>query len=134
MVRLLLRKVALRLSGISGPLQGGHALAQRISHPLQSLNTPVGRPLNLREQPPNPRRHGGERRTEQLGRERGKVKVMHEASMRGREGDNTHANGAYIIGMTRFPPPPAGMFAITVLLGHTSTVAPSDVPSVFNSG
>lgn len=59
---------------------------------------------------------------------------MHEASMYGQQGDDTHASGAYIIGMTRFPPPPAGMFEITVLFGHTSTVAPSDVPSVFNSG
>lgn len=54
--------------------------------------------------------------------------------MRGQQRDDTHANGAYIIGMTRFPPPPAGMFETTVLFGHTSTVAPSDVPSVFNSG
>lgn len=47
---------------------------------------------------------------------------------------DTHASGACIIGMTRFPPPPSGMFAITVLFGHTSTVAPSDEPSVFRSG
>lgn len=48
--------------------------------------------------------------------------------------DDTHASGAYIIGMTRFPLPPCGMFATTVLFGHTSTVAPSDVPSVRSSG
>lgn len=59
---------------------------------------------------------------------------MHEASMCDQDCDDTHANGAYIIGMTRFPPPPAGMFATTVLFGHTSTVAPSDVPSAFSSG
>ena len=59
---------------------------------------------------------------------------MHEASMGRRERDDTHANGAYIIGMTRFPAPPAGMFETTVLFGQISTVAPSDVPSVFNSG
>lgn len=59
---------------------------------------------------------------------------MHEVSMGRQQSDDTHANGAYIIGMTRFPAPPAGMFETTVLLGHTSTVAPSDVPSVFRSG
>lgn len=134
-MRLLLREVALRLSCIPGPLQRLHPLVQGVSHPLQSLNPPVGCPLRPREQPAYPRRYGGDRRTEQLGRERGQIKVMHEASMRGRESDDTHANGAYIIGMTRFPTaPPAGMFEITVLFGHTSTVAPSDVPSVFNSG
>lgn len=133
-MRFLLCEVALRLSCIPGPFQGGHPFVQRVRHPLQRLNTPVGRPLRLSEQPTDPRRYGGDRRTEQLSRERGKVKVMHEASMRGRESDDTHANGAYIIGMTRFPPPPAGMFETTVLFGHTSTVAPSDVPSVFSSG
>ena len=46
----------------------------------------------------------------------------------------THANGAYIIGAIRLPPPFAGTFVTTVLLGHTSIVAPSDVPSVFKSG
>ena len=59
---------------------------------------------------------------------------MHEASMRSQDCDDTHANGAYIIGQTRFPSPPAGMLTITVLFGHTSTVAPSDVPSTFSSG
>lgn len=133
-MRLLLREVALRLSGIPGPLQRLHPLVQRVGHTLQSLNPPIGCPLCLREQPTNPRCNSRARRTEQLGRERGKVKVMHETSMGRQQGDDTHAKGAYIIGMTRFPPPPAGMFAITVLFGHTSTVAPSDVPSVFNSG
>lgn len=135
MVRFLLRKVALRLSGIPGPLQRLHALVQGVGRPLQSLNSAVRRPLRPREQPTNPRRYGGDRRTEQLSGERGEVKVMHDASMRGQQGDDTHANGAYIIGMTRFPAaPPAGMFETTVLFGHTSTVAPSDVPSVFSSG
>lgn len=133
-MRFLLREVARRLSGIPGPLQRRHPLVQGVSHPLQSLNPPVGRPVRPREQPANPRRHSGERRTDQLGRERRKIKVMHETSMCGHESDDTHANGAYIIGMTRFPAPPAGTFETTVLLGHTSTVAPSDVPSVFNSG
>ena len=133
-MRFLLREVALRLSGVPGPLQRLHPLVQRVSHPLQSLNPPIRRPLRLREQPTNPRRYGGDRRAEQLGRERRKVKVMHEPSMCGHESDDTHANGAYIIGMIRFPTPPAGMFATTVLFGHTSTVAPSDVPSVFRSG
>ena len=133
-MRLLLRKVALRLSGIPGPLQHLHPLVQRVGHTLQSLNPPIGCPLCLREQPTNPRRNSRARRTEQLGRERRKVKVMHETSMGRQQSGDTHANGAYIIGMTRFPPPPAGTFATTVLFGHTSTVAPSDVPSVFSSG
>lgn len=133
-MRFLLREVALRLSGLPGPFQHLHTLVQRVGHPLQSLDPPVGCALCPREQPADPRRNAGKGRAEQLGRERGKVKVMHEASMGRQQSDDTHANGAYIIGMTRFPPPPAGMFATTVLFGHTSTVAPSDVPSVFRSG
>ena len=133
-MRLLLGEVALRLSGVPRPLQHRNPPVQGVGHPLQGLNPPVRRPLRPREQPTNPRRHSGDRRPDQLGRKRRKVKVMHEASMRDRKGDDTHANGAYIIGMTRFPAPPAGMFETTVLLGHTSTVAPSDVPSVFSSG
>lgn len=133
-MRFLLREVALRLSCIPRPLQHLHALVQGVGHPLQSINAPVGRPLRPREQPTNPRRYGSDRRTKQFGRKRGKVKVMHEASMGRQQSDDTHVNGAYIIGMTRLPPPPAGMFAITVLFGHTSTVAPSDVPSVFSNG
>ena len=133
-MRLLLREVALRLSGFSGLLQGRHPAIQRISEPLQSFDAPVRRPLRFREQPANPRHHRSDGCTEQLGRERRKVKVVHEASMCDRHCDDTHANGAYIIGMTRFPPPPAGRFAITVPFGHTSTVAPSDVPSVFSRG
>lgn len=133
-MRLLLREVARRLSGVPRPLQRRHTPVQRVGHPLQSLDPPVGRPVGPREQPTNPRRYSSERRADQLGWERRKVKVVHEASMRGQQSGDTHANGAYIIGMTRFPAPPAGMFEITVLFGHTSTVAPSDVPSVFNSG
>lgn len=134
-MRLLLREVALRLSGIPGLFQGRHPAAQGVGEPLQSFNTPVRRPLRPREQPADPRRHCRDSSAEQLGRERGQVKVMHEASMRGQHRDDTHASGAYIIGMTRFPTaPPAGMFETTVLFGHTSTVAPSDVPSVFSSG
>ena len=45
-----------------------------------------------------------------------------------------HASGAYIIGAIRLPPPFAGTFVTIVLLGHTSTVAPSYVPSAFRSG
>ena len=133
-MRFLLREVARRLSFLPGPLQSGHTLVQRLRDRLQSLDAPVRRPLRLREQPTNPRRNRRDRGTEQLGRERGKIKVVHEASMRAQQRGDTHANGAYIIGMTRLPPPFAGTFAITVLFGHTSTVAPSDVPSVFSSG
>lgn len=133
-MRFLLREVALRLSGIPGLLQHLYPLAQRVGHPFQSLDPPVGRALRPREQPADPRRDAGNGRAEQLGRERGKVKVVHEPSMGRQQSDDTHANGAYIIGMTRFPTPPAGMFVTTVPFGHTSTVAPSDVPSVFRSG
>lgn len=48
--------------------------------------------------------------------------------------DDSYARGAYIIGQMRFPPPFVTTFVITVLFGHTSTVDPSDVPSVFSSG
>lgn len=133
-MRLLLREVALRLSLLPGLLQGGHTPIQRLCDRLQRLHTPVRRPLRLREQPPHPGRHNGERRAYQLGGEGRDVKVVHDASMGGQDCDDTHANGAYIIGQTRFPAPPAGMLTTTVLFGHTSTVAPSDVPSVFNSG
>lgn len=133
-MRFLLREVALRLSGIPGPLQHLYPLVQGVGHPLQRLDASVGCAIRPCEQPTNPRRHSSKRRAEQLGRERREVKVMHEASMGRQQSDDTHANGAYIIGMTRFPAPPAGMFETTVLFGHTSTVAPSDVPSVFNSG
>ena len=133
-MRLLLREVARRLSGIPRLFQEGYTLVQRVGRTLQGLDPPIRRPVRPREQPADPRRYGGDRRPEQLGGEWGKVKVMHEASMSHQQSDDTHANGAYIIGMTRFPPPPAGMFETTVLFGHTSTVAPSDVPSTFNSG
>ena len=59
---------------------------------------------------------------------------MHEPSVPLGQGRDAHVNGAYIIGAIRLPPPFAGTFVTTVLLGHTSTVAPSDVPSVFRSG
>lgn len=133
-MRFFLREVALRLSGVPGLLQHRHPLAQGVGHPLQSLYPPVSCPIRTGEQPPNPRRYGSERRPDQLGRERRKVKVVHEASMNLQQSGDTHASGAYIIGMTRLPAPPSGMFATTVLFGHTSAVAPSDVPSVFNSG
>ena len=133
-MRLLLREVARRLSFLPRLLQRRHPDRQRLRGRLQRLNPPVRRPIRPSEQPSDPRRHSRNCGAEQLGGERGEVDVMHETSMRGQQSDDTHASGAYIIGMTRFPPPPAGMFAITVLFGHTSTVAPSDVPSVFNSG
>lgn len=133
-MRFLLREVARRLSGVPGPFQHLYPLVQRGGHPFQRLDPSVGCALSFREQPADPRRNAGKGRAEQLGRERGKVKVMHEASMGPRRRGDTHASGAYIIGMTRFPPPPAGMFETTVLFGHTSTVAPSDVPSDFSSG
>lgn len=134
MVRLLLREVARRLSGVPGLFQGLHPAIQGVGEPLQSLDTPIRRPLRLREQPAHPRRYRRAGGTEQFGGERGKVKVVHEASMRDKRRDDTHANGAYIIGAIRLPPPPAGTFVTTVPLGHTSTVAPSDVPSTFRSG
>lgn len=133
-MRFLFREVARRLSGIPGPLQRLNTTVQGVGHPLQGLDPPVGCPVRPREQPTDPRRNGSESRAEQLRGERRKVKIMHEASMGRQQSDDTHANGAYIIGITRFPTPAAGMFATTVLFGHTSTVAPSDVPSVFNNG
>lgn len=133
-MRLLLREVALRLSGIPRLFQGQNPATQGVGEPLQSLDAPIRRPLRLREQPTDPRRYRCDSGTEQLGGERRQVKVVHEVSMRAPRRDDTHASGAYIMGMTRFPPPPAGIFATTVLFGHTSTVAPSDVPSVFNRG
>ena len=133
-MRFLLREVARRLSPIPRILQRRHPRRQRLRARLQRLNPPVRSPLRAGEKPPDPRRHNSERGADQFSWEGREVELMHEASMRGRQGDDTHANGAYIIGMTRFPPPPAGIFATTVLFGHTSTVAPSDVPSVFNSG
>ncbi len=133
-MRFLLREVARRLSPIPRILQRRHPRSQRLRARLQRLNPPVGSPLRTSEKPADPRRHDSERGADQLGGEGREVELMHEASMSDKECVDTHANGAYIIGMTRFPLPPAGMFVTTVLFGHTSTVAPSDVPSVFNSG
>lgn len=133
-MRLPLREVALRLSVIPGLLQRQHPAVQGVGEPLQSFDAPIRRTIRPREHPADPRRYRRGGGAEQLGRKRGQVKGMHETSMRGQQSDDTHASGAYIIGMTRFPPPPAGMFETTVLFGHTSTVAPSDVPSAFNSG
>ena len=133
-MRFLLREVARRLSGIPGLLQRRHPLVQGVGHPLQSLDPTVRRSLRPREQPTDPRRYSSDRRAEQLGRKRRQVKIVHDPSMGYQQSDDTHVNGAYIIGMTRFPAPPLGMFETTVLFGHTSTVAPSDVPSVFRSG
>lgn len=133
-VRLLLREVALRLSCIPGLFQGQNPATQGVGKPLQRVDAPIRRPLSLCEQPADPRRYRCDSGSEQLGRERGQVEIMHEASMSTPRCDDTHASGAYIIGMTRFPPPPAGMFATTVLFGHISTVAPSEEPSVFSRG
>ena len=133
-MRLLLCEVARRLGLVPRLLQRRHSGGQRLRARLQRCDPPVRRPLSAGEKPADPRRHNGERGADQLGWEGREVKVVHKASMRGQQCGDTHASGAYIIGMTRFPPPFAGMFATTVLFGHTSTVAPSDVPSDFNSG
>lgn len=133
-MRFLLGEVARRLRFFASFLQELHPTSQRLRDRLQRFDAPVCRPVRPREQPPNPGGDASQGRADQLRRKRRKGNLVHEASMRGRESYDTHANGAYIIGMTRFPPPPAGMFETTVLFGHTSTVAPSDVPSVFSSG
>ena len=133
-MRFLLREVARRLSFLAGQLQGGHPTIQRLRGRFQRLNPPVRRPLCAGEQPPDPRRHGSRYGADQLGGDWGEVKLVHEDSMRAQDRDDTHASGAYIIGQMRFPPPFGGMFTTTVPFGHTSAVAPSDVPSVFSSG
>lgn len=134
MVRFLLCEVARRLSLIPRPLQRRYPTGQRLRTRFQRRDPPVRRPIRAGEKPADPRRYDSERRAYQLGREGWQVQVVHEDSMRRPGRDDTHASGAYIIGMTRFPVPPAGTFVTTVRFGHTSTVAPSDVPSAFNSG
>ena len=133
-MRLLFGEVARRLRFFTPLLQKLHPTSQRLRDRLQRLNAPVCGPVGPGEQPPHPRGGTGQGSADQLRRERRKRNLMHEPSVPpGGRGDS-HARGAYIIGQIRFPPPPATTFVTTVLFGHTSTVDPSDVPSVFNSG
>lgn len=133
-MRLLLGEVARRLRFFAPLLQELHPASQRLRDRLQRLNAPVRSPIRPREQPPHPRGDTGQRGANQLRRERRKRNLVHKPSVPlGRCGDS-HARGAYIIGQIRFPPPFATTFVTTVLFGHTSTVDPSDVPSVFSSG
>lgn len=133
-MRLLLGEVARRLRFLTPFLQGPHPAGQRLRHSFQRLNAPVRSPVSPREQPPHPRGGASQGSADQLRRERRKRNLMHGLSVPLGRRLGAHANGAYIIGAIRLPPPFAGTFVTTVLLGHTSTVAPSDVPSVFRSG
>ena len=133
-MRLLLSEVARRLRFFAPFLQELHPTSQRLRDRLQRFNTPVRSPVRPREQPPHPRGDTSQGGAYQLRRERRERNLMHGHSVPRGWGGDSHASGAYIIGQIRFPPPFAGTFVITVLLGHTSTVAPSDVPSVFSSG
>lgn len=133
-MRLLLGEVARRLRFFAPLLQDLHPVSQRFRDRLQCLDASVRSPVRPREQPPHPRGDAGQGGADQLRRERRKRNLMHGPSVPPERRCASHANGAYIIGATRLPPPPAGTFVTTVLLGHTSIVAPSDVPSVFKSG
>lgn len=134
MVRLLLSEVARRLRFLAPLLQELHPASQCLRDRLQRLDAPVRSPVRSRKQPPHPRGDAGQGGADQLRRERRKRNLMHEPSVPPGQSRGAHANGAYIIGAMRLPPPFAGTFVITVLLGHTSIVAPSDVPSTFRSG
>lgn len=133
-MRFLLSEVARRLRFFTPLLQELHPTSQRLRDRFQRLNAPVRGPVCPREQPPHPRGDASQGSADKLRRERRKRNLMHGPSVPPRQGCATHANGAYIIGAIRLPPPPVGTFVTTVLLGHTSIVAPSDVPSVFRSG
>lgn len=133
-MRLLLGEVARRLRFFAALLQQPHPPRQRFRGRFQCLNAPVSSSISPRKQPPNPRSDTGQGGADQLRRERRKRNLVHKPSVPRRPRRDTHARGAYIIGATRLPPPFAGTFVITVLLGHTSIVAPSDVPSVLRSG
>lgn len=133
-MRLLLGEVARRLRFFAPLLQELHPAGQRLRDRLQRLDTPVRGPVRPCEQPPHPRGDTSQGSADQLRRKRRERNLMHDPSVPPRRRCGAHANGAYIIGATRLPPPFAGTFVITVLLGHTSIVAPSDVPSVFRSG
>lgn len=133
-MRLLLSEVARRLRFFAPLLQELHPTSQRPRDCLQRFNAPVRGLIRPREQPPHPRSDASQGGSEQLHRERRERNFMHEPSVPPQGSGDSHARGAYIIGAIRLPPPFAGTFVITVLLGHTSIVAPSDVPSVFSSG
>ena len=133
-MRLLLSEVARRLRFFAPLLQELHPASQRPRDRLQRFNAPVRGPVRSREQPPHPRGDTSKAGADQLRRERREGNLMHRASVSPTRGDDSHARGAYIIGQMRFPPPAGTTFVITVLFGHTSTVDPSDVPSVFSSG
>lgn len=133
-VRLLLSEVARRLRSFAPFFQEPHPASQRLRDRLQCLDTPVRSLVRPGKQPPNPRGGAGQGGANQLRRERREGNLMHEPSVPPRRSRDAHASGAYIIGAIRRPPPPAGTFVTTVLLGHTSIVAPSDVPSDFRSG
>lgn len=133
-MRFLLSEVARRLRFFTPLLQELHPASQRLRDRLQRLNTPVRGPVSPREQPPHPRGDAGQGGADQLRRERRERNLMHRPSVPPGRRDDSHARGAYIIGQIRFPPPFATTFVTTVLFGHTSTVDPSDVPSVFASG
>ena len=133
-MRFLLSEVARRLCFFAALLQQLHPPSQRLRDRLQRLNAPVRSPVGPREQPPHPRGDTSQGGADQLRRERRKRNLMHGPSVPPGPCCDAHARGAYIIGAIRFPPPFAGTFVTTVLLGHTSIVAPSDVPSVFRSG
>ena len=133
-MRLLLGEVACRLRSLAPLLQELHPTSQRFRDRFQRLNAPVRSPVRPRKQPPHPRGNASQAGADQLRRKRRERNLVHGPSVPPRQHCATHANGAYIIGATRLPPPFAGTFVTTVPLGHTSIVAPSDVPSVFRSG
>ena len=133
-MRFLLSEVARRLRFFTPLLQELHPASQRFRDRLQRLDAPIRSPIRPHKQPPHPRGDAGQGGADKLRRERRKRNLMHGPSVPPQRSRTTHASGAYIIGAIRLPPPFAGTFVITVLLGHTSTVAPSDVPSVRRSG
>ena len=133
-MRLLLGEVTRRLRFFTPLLQELHPTSQRLRDRLQRFNAPVRGPVCPCEQPAHPRGDTSQGGADQLRREWRKRNLMHRASVPPGRCDASHARGAYIIGQMRFPPPFGTTFVTTVLFGHTSTVDPSDVPSVFNSG
>ena len=133
-MRLLLSEVARRLRFFASLLQKLHSASQCFRDRFQRFNTPVRGPVCPSEQPPHPRGDASQGGADQLRRERRKRNLMHGSSVPPLRCGDSHASGAYIIGQIRCPPPFVTTFVTTVLFGHTSTVDPSDVPSVFSSG
>lgn len=133
-MRLLLSEVARRLRFFTSFLQELHPTSQRLRDRLQRFNASVCGPVSPREQPPHPRGDTGQGGADQLRRERRERNLMHRLSVPPGACGDSHARGEYNIGQIRFPPPFGTTFVTTVLFGHTSTVDPSDVPSVFSSG